>query len=723
MSPRNCRAGALCALFILALTLKIESAGAVEVVDGRLYVKADAAGANTGASWQDAYTSLGDALRRAEGLRGIVREIWVAQGTYTPAAAGGDRRASFALAPGVAVYGGFAGGETSYAQRNPAARPTILSGDLNGDDATGKFTDNSLHVVVAKAAPGGGALDGFIVRGGYADGAGEDARGAGVWIRGVALSLINCTITENRTATRPNNGPPESADGGDGAGVYISGGAQARLLRCVVRANRTGDGGLVQIADGGPTQFYWGNGGSGAGIACRDSSLTLTACTVEGNVTGRGGTIETTALKRATGHGGNGAGVHLTRSVLLASKSRLSGNTTGGGWASNRGGDSARGGYGGSGAGLFATSSTATLVDCALTRNATGAGGNGINAGAGGGGAGIWFELGAGALRLTRCTLGGNVTGSGGGSLFHPGAGGDGGGLAVALGEAALAQCIVNSNATGGGGADISEAQWADGGAGGGVWCSTSTLTLDRTAIVKNRTGKGSQNYYLAGDGGDGAGLYCADSLGTLTNCVIHSNRAGDGGAGVASGLNPRNMFPGTGGAGGDGGGMALIGSPLLVRGCTVAFNRAGAGGNKAPTEGRVAGRDGLGGGIFVSGKAPTLLDVIVWGNQTFAGQDEAAQLSGPARVSYSLVQGWTGARGGVGNSGANPLFVSPDTLNLRLRPGSPAIDAGRRMRDVAVDYDGARRPYNGDGLRPRKGDGSEYDIGAYEFHGARVGR
>ena len=75
-------------------------------------------------------------------------EIWAAAGVYKPTTDPADRAATFQLKASVAVYGGFAGTETSRDQRVWATNVTILSGDLNGDDAG--FTnngENSYHVV------------------------------------------------------------------------------------------------------------------------------------------------------------------------------------------------------------------------------------------------------------------------------------------------------------------------------------------------------------------------------------------------------------------------------------------------------------------------------------------------------------------------------------------------------------------------------------------------
>ena len=99
-------------------------------------------------------------------------EIWVAAGTYKPTAAS-NRNTSFNIRPGVAVYGGFAGGETERGERAPAAHSTTLSGDIG---APSDPSDNSYHVVTMDGTTSAGiidnntVLDGFTIRGGNADG-------------------------------------------------------------------------------------------------------------------------------------------------------------------------------------------------------------------------------------------------------------------------------------------------------------------------------------------------------------------------------------------------------------------------------------------------------------------------------------------------------------------------------------------------------------------------
>src|ERR1043166_1573700 len=108
---------------------------------------------------------------------------------------------------------GSAGSESLLIQRNIAAHPTILSGDLNGDDAPGFIhnTENSYHVVTGSGPTATAALDGFIITGGNANGAALDnQRGGGIFCIGGSPTVRNCTLSSNYAA----------ADGG---------GAHARL--------------------------------------------------------------------------------------------------------------------------------------------------------------------------------------------------------------------------------------------------------------------------------------------------------------------------------------------------------------------------------------------------------------------------------------------------------------------------------------------------------------
>src|SRR5690606_33093528 len=117
----------------------------------QIHVDADAAPGGDGASWATAFPDLQDGLAAAAALSqaGPV-EVWVAEGVYRPGPAG-NRAATFILRNNVALYGGFAGGETSREERDPSVNLTILSGDLAGDDE-GTITnrgDNAYHVVTA----------------------------------------------------------------------------------------------------------------------------------------------------------------------------------------------------------------------------------------------------------------------------------------------------------------------------------------------------------------------------------------------------------------------------------------------------------------------------------------------------------------------------------------------------------------------------------------------
>ncbi|MCB9914355.1 MAG: right-handed parallel beta-helix repeat-containing protein [Planctomycetes bacterium] len=174
---------------------------------GVVYVDAAATGANTGTSWLDAHTSLRVALDAA--VAGD--ELWIAQGTYVPGPTASEAD-SFFLKDGVALYGGFAGGETALAQRDPVARPTVLSGDVNGDDILSPWpsgwnivTSNSAHVVTAIGVGPTAVLDGLVISQGHTGPSGTFAgapemRGSGLLNLGASPTVRDCVFQYNVAA-------------------------------------------------------------------------------------------------------------------------------------------------------------------------------------------------------------------------------------------------------------------------------------------------------------------------------------------------------------------------------------------------------------------------------------------------------------------------------------------------------------------------------------------
>lgn len=213
---------------------------------GRAYVDAAKPAGGDGTSWATAFSGtqpLQRALALAADNPGAITEIWVARGTYTPAPPGGSRSASFNLQSNLAIYGGFVGTETDLSQRNTIAYPTVLSGDLNGDDVGDlNRAENSYHVLRANGVAATAVLDGFTVRAGNASGSGVDGNGGGIRIDGGAPTISNCEFVSNLEQ-----------------GLFNSGGSPV-VRNCVFRSNRstTDGGGVVEIS-----------GAAGRYVGCR----------------------------------------------------------------------------------------------------------------------------------------------------------------------------------------------------------------------------------------------------------------------------------------------------------------------------------------------------------------------------------------------------------------------------------------------------------------------
>lgn len=171
---------------------------------GVIFVDLEARGSGDGSTWADAFPDLQGALVEAALRAGLV-QVWVAEGTYRPAGPGAPRSAHFALDADVSLFGGFAGVEAAVDERDPAAHPTVLSGDLLGDDGPGFAgrEDNAFHVLVLSASGPVTAetqVDGLIIRGGHADGLGDDAGGGGLLSFFPAVPALHACVLEDNYA-------------------------------------------------------------------------------------------------------------------------------------------------------------------------------------------------------------------------------------------------------------------------------------------------------------------------------------------------------------------------------------------------------------------------------------------------------------------------------------------------------------------------------------------
>ncbi len=237
-----------------------------------------------GSSWTKAYRNLHDGLAAAQSGD----TIRVADGTYVPddgaGVTPGDRAASFAVPDNVTVLCGYAG----YGAPNPDARdveayPTILSGDLNGDDLWGilNLSDNSYHVV---SASGSGTLDGAIITAGNANGSGDYGCGGGVLLESSSLQINACKIRGNKAdfgagvACLQGTTPVLRNTEITGNWAYIFGGclynddANVEMTNCLITGNTAGSAHLL----------------GGDAILNSMGSLDITNCTIADNRPGHG---------------------------------------------------------------------------------------------------------------------------------------------------------------------------------------------------------------------------------------------------------------------------------------------------------------------------------------------------------------------------------------------------------------------------------------------------
>jgi hypothetical protein len=266
-----------------------------------ILVDDDATGLADGSSWNDAFTSLQDALDEVYGTvsdddaaaedqaESTIKQIWIARGIYRPTE-DSERRVSFILGNGLAIRGGYAGcTEPNPDERDIQKYETILSGDLMGNDTPGLSpenlmtdstrSDNGWTVILASGVNRSAILDGCTIYGGQADSKYTDeptGNGGGIYMVWANPTLKNCTFRANAAAR-------------SGGGILNNFGLPL-LLNCCFEGNYCdwSGGGLCNLW-GSPTlygcRFDNNYAGTGAGLYnLTFSVLTLDRCTFNSNI-------------------------------------------------------------------------------------------------------------------------------------------------------------------------------------------------------------------------------------------------------------------------------------------------------------------------------------------------------------------------------------------------------------------------------------------------------
>ena len=690
-------------------------------LQAQVYVNAAASGSGDGSSWANAYTDLQTALDN-----NTSGEIWIAAGTYVSGGDSDDYDATFDVSGNVALYGGFAGTESSPDDRDIAANPTVLTGDTAEDDTEGNFEtnkeDNRRHVVVVDTAATDLTVvfDGLTVQGGHTE-ADTDlmlfaVAGGGIFSRNT-VEVRNCTFRNNYAARGASIFVYENGDNSEfinstfsfnrataqSAGVAIRNASNVNVEGCTFNDNATTRGALYPLFcdNVNVTDCIFDNNANiaedafgGAMFNWHSTNLTLSGCTFTNNTAGNGAcmysdyrdledispenfVIENCTFENNTTLDYGASGIYFWNNSARISNCTFNGNSS-----ANSAGSLYFGGE----------NDEIIIEDCTFT-------GGSANFGSA-----FAHYADFTPLTVNNCTFTGNVTGTSG---------------AVTVGfkaDATFFNCTFANN----------EAQF---GAGVFVQNDTTEVTFINCDFTENSA---SEN--------GGAIVINADVGAVIDGCEFTSNLGGSGGA------------------------VAIYGSEGSDLGATIRNNRFI--GNTAFTQGGAINiqdtdtniesnlfvlnstdGDGYGSAIIMNGASLENSTEVNLVNNTFhfnAG-------------SQGTLSGWTsedGAELNIGiqnnifslsssadyaieagtpeliNNGSNlsdnislvnfltdldlsllevdPMFIDAVNLDFHLAAGSPAIDAGTDAGAPETDLQGGARV-------------GQTDIGAYEF-GTTVG-
>jgi len=264
----------------------------VYVSDQMEYKYVKTGGTSDGSSWSDPN---GDIQAMVDSFASNqCGQVWVAEGTYAP---GSSRSDSFVMREGVDIYGGFAGDESTLAERDWAAHPARLSGEIGsaGND------DNCYHVAEANDWS---ALDGLYIQDGNADGSGGTGTnmGAGIYSYTVSPTIRNCVIKDNHAAflgggilvsyaapTITNCLFRDNTCDSLGGAIFVGYFSCPVITNCVIVGNTAHGGAGINVHNYSDpvivnctitgNEVTW----IGAGIKVDDSEPTITNCILWGN--------------------------------------------------------------------------------------------------------------------------------------------------------------------------------------------------------------------------------------------------------------------------------------------------------------------------------------------------------------------------------------------------------------------------------------------------------
>lgn len=287
------------------------------------------AGNFSGSSWANALSGTALAGSVATAIAGT--QFWVAAGTYKPTTTT-DRTASFSIASGVQVYGGFAGTETGIAERVAGTNESVFSGDIG---VAGYELDNSTHIISLVNAEQTVIIDRITIYGGHRTPYDYGSLGAGLYIESsennLSVQINNCQFVSNIV--------DGSLVGGGAIGAVIKNNSQCTIqVKGSYFANNTAESGgaFASITHSGSAKInlegclFSGNTGTYGGAIYVDGgadlldSLTINKCQFLSNkATISAGAITTTSnhcrinqsLFKSNSSNGNGGAISASLSL------------------------------------------------------------------------------------------------------------------------------------------------------------------------------------------------------------------------------------------------------------------------------------------------------------------------------------------------------------------------------------------------------------------------